>query len=170
MATENPVEEKSRRRRRRQVEAEAPVEETEIDSDDGGDDDEDGPTVNPRALTAKKGYATPGRRNKLAEQEEERGNIVTRPFTGLRDYLTGVRDELRKVSWPTREELRRLTVIVLIVTLIASLVLGLISLGFTELFRLGLDNPILFVAFFAVVGGLYFAVTRLGRRGEGSRY
>lgn len=41
--------------------------------------------------------------------------------------------ELRKVSWPTRQEARRLTIIVLVVVTISSVVLGTLDYLFTKL-------------------------------------
>jgi len=115
-------------------------------------------------MTVGKGRATPGRRNQLAVEEEKEGNALTRRFIGLRDYIVGVRDELRKVNWPTREELRRLTTIVLVVTIIFAIVLGILSFIFTRLFITGLDQPLVFVGFFLLVGIGVFAYTRLNRR------
>jgi len=109
-------------------------------------------TAPQRGVTARKGRATPGRRNLPVARES--GNRLTRPFISLRVYFEGVRDELGKVSWPTREEARRLSTIVLVSTLLASLVLGLIALGYGELFRVGLGQPLLFLGFFVVVLGL----------------
>ena len=43
--------------------------------------------------------------------------------------------ELRKVTWPTRDETMRLTVIVLAVMIASSLFLGAIDLLLTEIFR-----------------------------------
>jgi preprotein translocase subunit SecE len=110
-----------------------------------------------RGITAGKGRATPSRRRQI-EAEEETGNIATRSVGGLREYFEGVRSELGKVIWPTREETRRLTIIVLIALLISSLVLGAISLLFTELFKIGLNTPIILLAvmLIAVAGGVFF--------------
>ncbi|MGB7537917.1 MAG: preprotein translocase subunit SecE [Anaerolineales bacterium] len=44
--------------------------------------------------------------------------------------------ELRKVSWPTRDEALRLTAIVLVVLIASSLFLGAIDALLTEFFRL----------------------------------
>ncbi len=41
--------------------------------------------------------------------------------------------ELRKVVWPTRREAIRLTIMVLIVTVIVGIVLGTLDYGFAEL-------------------------------------
>lgn len=85
---------------------------------------------------------------------EKRGNFFTRLGRGLAEYFEGVRSELGKVAWPTREETLRLTRIVVIALIISSLVLGAISLGFTEIFRIGLDTPVLLLGLMiAAVGG-----------------
>ena len=105
-----------------------------------------------RGVTARKGRATPGRRNQPVVQES--GNRLTRPLFVLREYFEGVRDEINKVSWPTRVEARRLSIIVLVSTLIAAIVLGLITLGYSELFAIGLNQPLIFLGFFVVVVGL----------------
>jgi preprotein translocase subunit SecE len=42
--------------------------------------------------------------------------------------------ELKKVVWPSREETRHLTIIVLIVATAVGLLLGILDLGFAELF------------------------------------
>ena len=44
--------------------------------------------------------------------------------------------ELRKVNWPTWQEAKNLTIIVLIVTFSMSAILGLLDLIFTKLFAL----------------------------------
>jgi preprotein translocase subunit SecE len=109
-----------------------------------------------RGTTAGKGRATPGRRS----TEEVEGNAVSRGVGGIREYFEGVNSEIRKVSWPTREETRRLSIIVLITTVLASLALGLISLGFSELFAIGLTQPLIFLGFFIIVVVLGFVLYR----------
>src|SRR3954467_14975317 len=66
--------------------------------------------VEERGMTAGKGRATPGRRQQ--DEDEDTGNVATRTVGGFREYLEGVRSELSKVIWPTREEAQRLTIIV----------------------------------------------------------
>jgi preprotein translocase subunit SecE len=44
--------------------------------------------------------------------------------------------ELRKVNWPTWQEAKNLTAIVLIVIFVMAAFLGLLDLAFAELFRL----------------------------------
>jgi preprotein translocase subunit SecE len=51
-------------------------------------------------------------------------------------YIREVMSELRKVVWPTREEARRLTVMVIIIAGAVGLFLGAIDLGFTRLVSL----------------------------------
>jgi preprotein translocase subunit SecE len=109
-----------------------------------------------RGVTAGKGRATPGRR--VTETVE--GNVVSRGVGGVREYFEGVNSEIRKVSWPPREDTIRLSTIVLITTVLASLALGLISLGFSELFQIGLTQPLVFLGFFIVVVVVGFVMYR----------
>ncbi|MCR4578749.1 MAG: preprotein translocase subunit SecE [Treponema sp.] len=44
--------------------------------------------------------------------------------------------ELKKVVWPTKEDVLSSIKVVIISTIIVAVVLGLLDLGFTELFRL----------------------------------
>ncbi|MEZ4668552.1 MAG: preprotein translocase subunit SecE [Anaerolineae bacterium] len=108
-----------------------------------------------RGLTAKKGRATPSRRTQEVVEVKDEGNFITRPLYGLRDYIEGVRAELAKVVWPTREETRRLTTIVLIVCVVSSIVLGTISALFTWLISVGLETP-------TIVFGTIFLVALVG--------
>jgi preprotein translocase SecE subunit len=155
MSAENTVEEKSRRRRNRQEEAEIEEEELEESTDTG--------------LTPKKGRATPSRR--YQEEEVVTGNFVVRLFQGAREYLQGVRDEMTKVVWPTREEMFRLTRIVLVVVILCAIALGIIAVLFSELFVQGLEQPVIFLVVFAVVAGAYMAYTRaMARRDNMTPY
>jgi preprotein translocase subunit SecE len=54
----------------------------------------------------------------------------------IQTFLRETVGELRKVSWPTRQEAINLTTIVLIVIGVMSLFLGLLDLVFAEVFRL----------------------------------
>jgi len=119
------------------------IDETELDDDDAHGDAH-GP-----ALTAAKGRPTLSRRE-MEESDEPKGNFLQRTGRRLGDYFEGVRSELQKVTWPSREDLRRLMIIVVIALIISSIILGSISLGFTELFKVGLDNPILLLGFMAI--------------------
>lgn len=43
--------------------------------------------------------------------------------------------ELRKVVWPTREEVVSSVKVVIVLTIVVSVILGLLDWGFTEAFR-----------------------------------
>ena len=120
------------------------------------------PEAQDRAITVGKGRPTPSRRRQ-EEAEEESGNIAVRTVGGLREYIEGVRSELQKVAWPTREETRRLTIIVLLTLLASAIILGAISLFFTELFRIGFNQPAILLGFMVVavaVGVVFWRVNR----------
>jgi preprotein translocase subunit SecE len=51
-------------------------------------------------------------------------NIVTRTIEPVLRYFRDTRAELRKVTWPTREEAWKLTLIVLGTVLVMSIILG----------------------------------------------
>jgi preprotein translocase subunit SecE len=71
--------------------------------------------------SAKKDAPTPGRRQK------ERLNIVQRATRPITDYFKETVSELRKVSWPTRDEAVQLSSVVLGFTAFAAVSLGLYS-------------------------------------------
>jgi len=56
------------------------------------------------------------------------------------NYIREVISELRKVVWPTREETRRLTTMVIAVAVTVGIFLGAIDLGFTHLVSLFLGG------------------------------
>ena len=56
--------------------------------------------------------------------------------SGIRRFYRETVGELRKVSWPTREEAINLTVIVIAVTFGMSAFLGIVDFLFTRLFAL----------------------------------
>lgn len=108
-----------------------------------------------------KGRSTPGRRAGETSSSGG-GNFITRAFGGTFEYLSEVRSELRKVTWPTPEEVRRLTIVVLIVTIASAIVLGLFSLFVGEVVRLGLRTPIIFAVIGVVTVGAAIWYTRRG--------
>ncbi len=164
MSTEN---QQKRGRRGLNPAADTTVDAEEMDYEEEENELAEAPDGSVNTLTSPKGRPTSGRRNRVRVQEEEQGNVITRRSSSVLDYVRGVRDELAKVTWPTREEVIRLGTIVISVTVVASIVLGLISFGFTVLFREGLRNPIVFVIFFAIVVVAGFFVTR-AMRGDSS--
>jgi preprotein translocase subunit SecE len=58
---------------------------------------------------------------------------------GFIRYLRDTRAELKKVTWPTRQEAQNLTYIVLGVTIAFAIFLGLLDWIFTEVFTLFLS-------------------------------
>lgn len=60
--------------------------------------------------------------------------VERRPFK----FFSEVVAELRKVSWLSRQELIRLGLMVIVVTLAAGIVLGLIDYGFSKLIEVAL--------------------------------
>jgi len=71
----------------------------------------------------------------MAKAEEQKG-LMSEATNGLVRYYRETRAELMKVAWPTREEVTRLTIMVLVVIVVMSIVLGGFDFLFTELFRL----------------------------------
>jgi preprotein translocase subunit SecE len=59
-----------------------------------------------------------------------------KPDNRLVRYLKETRAELRKVSWPTRQQAINLTLIVLAVTVAMAIFLGAVDLLFASLLRL----------------------------------
>ncbi|MFA5842241.1 MAG: preprotein translocase subunit SecE [Candidatus Gracilibacteria bacterium] len=49
-------------------------------------------------------------------------------------YFVSSFEELRRVTWPTKEQTARLTIIVVIFSLLVAVFLGAVDLGFTEAF------------------------------------
>jgi len=56
----------------------------------------------------------------------------------IRRFFRETTGELRKVTWPTRQEATNLTIIVLIVMVAMSIFLWLVDLGATELLALAI--------------------------------
>src|SRR5258705_12424589 len=84
--------------------------ENEAVEDDGEDEGSE-----TRGITAPKGRATPGRRTQEIEEVKAETGIVhsiTSPFRSISEYWEGVRSEMQKVIWPTRDETQRLATIV----------------------------------------------------------
>jgi preprotein translocase subunit SecE len=54
-------------------------------------------------------------------------------MTSPRTFLVETKDELQKVVWPSRNEVIRLTLIVIFVSLIVGVYIGGLDYGFTKL-------------------------------------
>lgn len=59
-----------------------------------------------------------------------------KPENAVVRYLKETRAELRKVSWPTREQATHLTLIVLAVTVAMAIFLGAVDIVFAAIIRL----------------------------------
>lgn len=59
-------------------------------------------------------------------------------FAKLRNFLKEVRIELKKVVFPSRDEVTGSTRVVIITVFVVSIFLGLVDLGLTRLVRLAL--------------------------------
>jgi preprotein translocase subunit SecE len=165
MSAQNRVDEKSKRRRGlREEQPEEVVDAVEEDIEDEAAEDEGSSS---RAITPKKGRATPSRRRPDEEEEEVRGNFITRPFYVLGEYFEGVRSEMAKVVWPTREDARRLTGIVITTIILSSIVLGVLSLIFSQIFSIGLRAPVIFAFVFAIAIGAFVLYLRQSNRRPG---
>jgi len=53
----------------------------------------------------------------------------------IKDYISEVSKEMKKVSWPTREQLRESTVVVLVTTLIITALVYAIDLVMSSLVK-----------------------------------
>lgn len=73
----------------------------------------------------------------------------------VRGYIDDVRSELRKVTWPTREDIINLTRVVLIVTVLFALSMGALTAGMTLLIdQVGLNYPWIMGIIFVVITGV----------------
>jgi len=121
------------------------------------------PNEDQKGITASKGRPTPSRRQMEEEADVVQGNFFQRTVASLREYFAGVRTELTKVTWPTREDTRRLSIIVIIVLIISAIVLGIISFLFTRIFEVGLGNPIILLMIMLGGVGLGLVIARMVR-------
>ena len=62
-------------------------------------------------------------------------NLLTRVIGPIAGYLRDTRAELRKVTWPTREEAWNLTLIVLGTVIVMSLILGFADFIFAKIMQ-----------------------------------
>ncbi len=62
-----------------------------------------------------------------------KAQVVKKQPNRIVRYLHESNAELRKVKWPTRQEARQLTILVLVVVAISSAVLGALDYAFSKL-------------------------------------
>ncbi len=55
---------------------------------------------------------------------------------GVTSFFRGVKQEMKKVQWPTNQELVRYTIVVFVTVVFISLLIMLVDFVFMELFRL----------------------------------
>lgn len=63
-------------------------------------------------------------------------NRIQRLGQGIQQFIKETIGELRKVSWPTRNEAWNLTIVVLIVLFAMTIFLGTLDLAYSRLFQL----------------------------------
>jgi preprotein translocase subunit SecE len=72
----------------------------------------------------------------VADKVNQKPNIFQRMVTGVQTIVKETVGELRKVTWPSRDEATNLTKIVLVVIFAMTLFLGVLDFVYTEIFRL----------------------------------
>ncbi|MEG3582471.1 MAG: preprotein translocase subunit SecE [Chloroflexota bacterium] len=58
------------------------------------------------------------------------------PRRSIKESFLAIWNELRKVTWPSRKEATRLTILVLAISGVIGAILSLVDLGFARLFRI----------------------------------
>lgn len=72
-----------------------------------------------------------GKKGQQANRGKQRGRLAAST-----DFVRGVRNELRRVSWPNREQLRQSTAVVLIIVVVLGLYVAAWDFVFRSLARL----------------------------------
>jgi preprotein translocase subunit SecE len=92
-----------------------------------------------------------------AESRVKKDNFIVR-------YFKETRSELRKVNWPSRQEARTLTLVVLAVTVAMAALLGVLDFVFSQLLSgiIGL-NPLAILITVLMIAGLFGAGILLSR-------
>jgi preprotein translocase subunit SecE len=67
-------------------------------------------------------------------KKKSKKKTATKQQSGIRRFYRESIGELRKVTWPTRQEAQNLTIIVILVTFGMSAFLGIVDYLFTRLF------------------------------------
>ena len=70
-----------------------------------------------------------------AEPTTEKSEARPGGFPNLNEYVKDVRVEMTKVSWPTREELRQHTMVVIVMVVIMALFTGIVDRGLSYAFE-----------------------------------
>jgi preprotein translocase subunit SecE len=70
-----------------------------------------------------------------AEPTTEKAEPRPGPLPSLREYIKDVRVEMSKVTWPTREELRRHTLVVVVMVAMVAVFVGIVDRGLSYAFE-----------------------------------
>lgn len=81
----------------------------------------------------KRGAAATQGSNKKTQQTQKRGGGV---LAGPRRFAKDVRGELRRVTWPDRDQLRQSTAVVLIIVIVLAVYVAAVDVVFQSLVRL----------------------------------
>jgi preprotein translocase subunit SecE len=65
---------------------------------------------------------------------------VPNKASALKAFFTEVRTELKKVTWPGRQEVRSTTIVVIVTTIFFGFYLWVLDLGFSQLMSLVLKS------------------------------
>jgi len=75
-----------------------------------------------------------------AEPTAEKSAVRPGIFTAASEYIKDVRIEMSKVSWPTREELRESTLVVIVMVFVIAIFIGIVdralSLAFEAIIKM----------------------------------
>lgn len=112
-------------------------------------------------ITERKATKTRSRQQALQERRKQ-SQILGENLPiigGLVTYLKGVNSEIQKVTWPTPEEARRLTIIVISVTVAVSITLGLIDVFYGWWFQEGVQDTVTFLAVGIPVVAIFWSLS-----------
>lgn len=70
-----------------------------------------------------------------AEPTVEKSTARPGIFTAVNEYVKDVRVEMSKVSWPTREELRESTLVVIVMVFVIAIFIGVVDRGLSLAFE-----------------------------------
>jgi preprotein translocase SecE subunit len=70
-----------------------------------------------------------------AEPTTEKSAVRPGIFTALTEYIKDVRIEMSKVSWPTRQELRESTLVVIVMVIVISIFIGIVDRALSYAFE-----------------------------------
>lgn len=62
--------------------------------------------------------------------------FVVKNFAKIKQFISEVKIELTKVSWPTRKEVMGSTIVILVLTVFLAVYIGLIDLGLSKILSL----------------------------------